>query len=173
MTRQYFGIGFLKGCTLALLKSVLRGRSTIHSSQRAHCSSLRDRPPTAAFAQVPFNMPRVIELQAPLDDKSSPLDNVKAVEHKQQGVDEPSEAEVHRIIRKVDSRLIVIYGFMVAISLLDRANLSNANIAGYFRHPGTLENSMLTWGTLECPKTWNSERDLVMWVSPSRVRCCH
>lgn len=44
--------------------------------------------------------------------------------------DEPSDAEIRRIVRKIDWRLIPMAGFMVAISLLDRANLSNANIAG-------------------------------------------
>ncbi|KAL2405948.1 hypothetical protein ABEF95_002783 [Exophiala dermatitidis] len=61
--------------------------------------------------------------------RSARLKDVGAIEHKQQGVDELSEAEVRRIIRKVDSRLIVIYGFKIAISLLDGANLSHANIA--------------------------------------------
>lgn len=45
--------------------------------------------------------------------------------------EEASDVEVRRIVGKVDKRLIIICGLMIATSLLDRANLSNANIAGY------------------------------------------
>lgn len=44
--------------------------------------------------------------------------------------DEPSEAQIRRIVHKIDRRLIPMSGLLVAISLLDRANLSNAVIAG-------------------------------------------
>lgn len=35
-----------------------------------------------------------------------------------------------RIVHRIDRRLIPICGIMYAVSLLDRTNLSNANIAG-------------------------------------------
>lgn len=38
--------------------------------------------------------------------------------------------EQRKIIHKVDRRLLIILGCMQAVSFLDRANMSNANIAG-------------------------------------------
>lgn len=38
--------------------------------------------------------------------------------------------EQRRIIHKVDRRLLLILGAIQAVSFLDRANMSNANIAG-------------------------------------------
>jgi hypothetical protein len=45
-------------------------------------------------------------------------------------IDRYSEAEVKKIVRKVDLRLIPLCGLMYCVSLLDRTNLSNASIAG-------------------------------------------
>lgn len=39
-------------------------------------------------------------------------------------------AEERRIMRKIDVRLVLTVGFMYCISLMDRTNLSAANIAG-------------------------------------------
>ena len=36
-----------------------------------------------------------------------------------------------KILHKVDRRLITVSGLLVAVSLMDRANLGNAAIAGY------------------------------------------
>jgi len=41
-----------------------------------------------------------------------------------------SEAEARKLIHKIDRRLLAICGSLVAVSLLDRSNLSNAYIAG-------------------------------------------
>ncbi|KAL8993801.1 MAG: hypothetical protein Q9169_006072 [Polycauliona sp. 2 TL-2023] len=41
-----------------------------------------------------------------------------------------SDAEINRIIRKVDLRLVPLCGLLYCVSLLDRTNLSNAAIAG-------------------------------------------
>jgi hypothetical protein len=41
-----------------------------------------------------------------------------------------SPEEERRIIRKIDVRLVLTVGFMYCISLMDRTNLSAANIAG-------------------------------------------
>jgi hypothetical protein len=41
-----------------------------------------------------------------------------------------SRADEKRIIHRVDRRLVVTVGFMYCISLMDRTNLSAANIAG-------------------------------------------
>ncbi|KAL8671622.1 MAG: hypothetical protein Q9168_003873 [Polycauliona sp. 1 TL-2023] len=41
-----------------------------------------------------------------------------------------SDAEINRIIRKVDFRLVPLCGLMYCVSLLDRTNVSNAAIAG-------------------------------------------
>lgn len=41
-----------------------------------------------------------------------------------------SEAETRKLIHKIDRRLLAICGSLVAVSLLDRSNLSNAYIAG-------------------------------------------
>lgn len=39
--------------------------------------------------------------------------------------------EQKKIFHKIDRRLLMINGAMCAVSFLDRANMSNANIAGY------------------------------------------
>lgn len=44
--------------------------------------------------------------------------------------EEYSVAEQRKIIHKVDRRLLTILGLMQAVSFLDRANLSNAAVAG-------------------------------------------
>jgi hypothetical protein len=41
-----------------------------------------------------------------------------------------SRTEERRIMHRVDRRLVVTVGFMYCISLMDRTNLSAANIAG-------------------------------------------
>lgn len=38
--------------------------------------------------------------------------------------------EQRKIIHKVDRRLLIMLGLMQAVSFLDRANLSNASVAG-------------------------------------------
>lgn len=38
--------------------------------------------------------------------------------------------EQRKIIHKIDRRLLIVIGAMQAVSFLDRANMSNANIAG-------------------------------------------
>lgn len=45
-------------------------------------------------------------------------------------VDELSQKQIQHIVHKIDRRLIPMAGLLVAICLLDRANLSNAVIAG-------------------------------------------
>lgn len=44
--------------------------------------------------------------------------------------EEFSYPEQRKIIHKVDRRLLIILGFMQAVSFLDRANMSNAAVAG-------------------------------------------
>lgn len=44
--------------------------------------------------------------------------------------EEFSYAEQRKIIHKVDRRLLIIAGLMQAVSFLDRANMSNAAVAG-------------------------------------------
>ena len=63
-------------------------------------------------------------------EKFSAADEVSTVEQPWPDDQEPSEQEVRRIVHKIDRRLIPICGLMVAVSLLDRSNVSNANIAG-------------------------------------------
>lgn len=64
-------------------------------------------------------------------DDVSFAEKAEAIEHEQPDEEQFSEVEIREIIRKVDRRLIPMSGLLVAICLLDRANLSNANIAGY------------------------------------------
>ena len=45
--------------------------------------------------------------------------------------EEFSYSEQRKIIHKVDRRLLIIVGLMQAVSFLDRANMSNAAVAGY------------------------------------------
>ena len=49
--------------------------------------------------------------------------------------EEFTQAEQRKIIHKVDRRLLVILGLMQAVSFLDRANMSNAAVAGYVLTP--------------------------------------
>ena len=44
--------------------------------------------------------------------------------------DEYSVSEQRKIIHKVDRRLLILLGFMQAVSFLDRANIANAAVAG-------------------------------------------
>lgn len=44
---------------------------------------------------------------------------------------EYTPAEQRKIIHKVDRRLLPVLGLMQAVSFLDRANMSNASVAGY------------------------------------------
>jgi hypothetical protein len=41
-----------------------------------------------------------------------------------------TEKERKRIIRRIDTRLVVTVGAMYCVSLMDRTNMSAANIAG-------------------------------------------
>lgn len=57
------------------------------------------------------------------------------VDHKQHEIDDDishgfTEAEQKSIIRRVDRRLVVTVGAMYCVSLMDRTNMSSANIAG-------------------------------------------
>lgn len=54
------------------------------------------------------------------------------VEQQVPDVEEPDERYVRKIVHKIDRRLVSITGLLFAISLLDRANVANANIAGYY-----------------------------------------
>lgn len=53
------------------------------------------------------------------------------VDHQIPHADEPDERFVRKIVHKVDRRLVSLTGLLFAISLLDRASVANANIAGY------------------------------------------
>jgi hypothetical protein len=46
-------------------------------------------------------------------------------------ISDVSPAEARRIRLKIDTRLVVLVGFMYCISLMDRTNLANAKVAGY------------------------------------------
>lgn len=54
-----------------------------------------------------------------------------------------TEADIRRVRRKIDIRLIPICGLMYCVSLLDRTNLSNAAIAGYVMCPNCLRSTYL------------------------------
>lgn len=49
--------------------------------------------------------------------------------------EEYSYKEQRKIIHKVDRRLLIVAGLLVAVSLMDRSNLGNAAIAGYVQWP--------------------------------------
>ncbi|KAL8909680.1 MAG: hypothetical protein Q9171_004951 [Xanthocarpia ochracea] len=81
--------------------------------------------------------PEKLDYPAGSDTKaSSDYDKTYLQHHEESGpgydpiIDRYSEAEVKRIIRRVDLRLIPLCGLMYCVSLLDRTNLSNAAIAG-------------------------------------------
>lgn len=57
----------------------------------------------------------------------------EAIEHYEDTTDFAPE-EQKRIIRRVDRRLVVILGCLYFISLLDRANLGAASVAGFVAH---------------------------------------
>ena len=66
----------------------------------------------------------------PEHEKLAIADEVETLDRPPIGDPEFSEAEIRKVRHKVDRRLISICALMVMISLLDRSNLSNANIAG-------------------------------------------
>lgn len=59
-------------------------------------------------------------------------------------------AEQRKIIHKIDRRLLIILGAMQAVSFLDRANMSNAAIAGMTKD---LELGVQN-RYVSCPKTY-------------------
>lgn len=70
--------------------------------------------------------------------------------------DDLTPAEQRSVIRRVDRRLVATVGAMYCISLVDRTNMSAANIAGmsvelnligfrYVRLPGYSPDLSLTW----------------------------
>jgi hypothetical protein len=53
-----------------------------------------------------------------------------------------SPAETKKLIARIDRRLVLTVGVLYCISLMDRTNLSSANIAGYvYRWPLRLLNN--------------------------------
>lgn len=81
-----------------------------------------------------------------------------------------TKEEQRKIIRRIDRRLVITVGAMYCVSLMDRTNMSAANIAGmgvelvlidfrYVRAPGLVRidavDSMLTWLSRILP-TWSS-----------------
>ncbi|OQV04376.1 hypothetical protein CLAIMM_09267 isoform 2 [Cladophialophora immunda] len=72
-------------------------------------------------------MAAVIEVLEPEIKKELFVDEIETANR---GDGEFDEREIRKIVHKVDRRYVTIAGLMVAISLLDRTNLSNANIAG-------------------------------------------
>ncbi|RJE23262.1 phthalate transporter [Aspergillus sclerotialis] len=63
-------------------------------------------------------------------EKFPASDEVSNIERQWSNGQDVSDREIRRIVHKVDRRLIPICGLLVAVSLLDRSNVSNANIAG-------------------------------------------
>ncbi|KAI4246216.1 MAG: hypothetical protein L6R42_009983 [Xanthoria sp. 1 TBL-2021] len=71
-------------------------------------------------------------------DQPSDYDNKFPVKHHEESgpgdydpiIAQYSDAQIKRIVRRVDLRLIPLCGLMYCVSLLDRTNLSNAAIAG-------------------------------------------
>ena len=71
--------------------------------------------------------PTMHELDSQVDavgeDRVSKVDDTEPEEY--------THAETRKIVHKIDRRLLSICGLMVAVSLMDRGNVSNAYIAGY------------------------------------------
>lgn len=63
-------------------------------------------------------------------EKLTIADEVQTIERLPIEDEEFSEDEIRKVRHKVDRRLISVCALLVMISLLDRSNLSNANIAG-------------------------------------------
>ncbi|KAL8951953.1 MAG: hypothetical protein Q9222_002105 [Ikaeria aurantiellina] len=82
--------------------------------------------------------PEKLDLGATSDTKTSSDYDKNYAEHQETSttrgydpiIDQYSEAQIKRVVRKVDLRLIPLCGLMYCVSLLDRTNLSNAAIAG-------------------------------------------
>lgn len=64
-------------------------------------------------------------------EKFPASDEVSNIKQQWSNGQDVTDREIRRIVHKIDRRLIPICGLMVAVSLLDRSNVSNANIAGY------------------------------------------
>lgn len=63
-------------------------------------------------------------------DEDLPMDKGELIQPDVDDDEEYTLAEQRKIIHKVDRRLLIILGFMQAVSFLDRANMSNAAVAG-------------------------------------------
>lgn len=63
-------------------------------------------------------------------EKLNVADEVETIDRPSVEDPEFSEDAIRKIRHKVDRRFVSICGLLVVISLLDRSNLSNANIAG-------------------------------------------
>lgn len=96
--------------------------------------ALRQDPEKLHFdGFVPGTDAKVLNANLSSDyDKSYPehLDDV-APPYYDPILDRYTDAEIKRIVRRIDIRLIPLCGLMYCVSLLDRTNLSNAAIAGY------------------------------------------
>lgn len=66
-----------------------------------------------------------------------------------------TEKEQRRIVRRIDRRLVVTVGAMYCVSLMDRTNMSAANIAGM---SGELE---LTGYRYVSPQTHDTQENIV------------
>ncbi|KAM0517668.1 hypothetical protein ACHAPE_004640 [Trichoderma viride] len=66
-------------------------------------------------------------IDSPMKDSESNKHNVAALEDDDFGF---TQAEQRSIIRRIDRRLVITVGAMYCISLMDRTNMSAANIAG-------------------------------------------
>lgn len=64
------------------------------------------------------------------DDISNMKEDAANVEVDVDDDEEYTFAEQRKIIHKVDRRLLTVLGLMQAVSFLDRANMSNAAVAG-------------------------------------------
>lgn len=58
------------------------------------------------------------------------MEKAQTVISAEEDVVEYDEAEGKRIIRRIDTRLLVTIGFMYCVSLIDRTNISAAALAG-------------------------------------------
>lgn len=86
-------------------------------------AQMADLPDKGAYVDSPAGDP--VKSNKKLDDleSSTSRDDDPILSHF-------TEREQRSIVHKIDRRLIPICGVMYCISLLDRTNLGNANIAG-------------------------------------------
>lgn len=83
----------------------------------------------------------------------------KASVHHEESLDTFTPQEKKRLMRRIDSRLVITLGVLYCISLLDRTNLGSASVAGYILSLDALEKLLLTTNRMQGDLNMNASNN--------------